>query len=599
MSPAATPGYEWKTLPWRKLEQMVFKLQKRIFRASQRGNQKTVHRLQRLLTQSWAARCLAVRKVTQDNRGKRTAGVDGVKNLPPAQRLALAAHLPIRPTGRAVRRVWIPKPGKLERRALGIPTLRDRAAQTLVRLALEPEWEARFEPNSFGFRPGRSTHDALEMLFTALCKKPKYVLDADIAACFDRIDHAALLAKLRTAPTLRRAIHGWLKAGVVDGAALFPTDAGTPQGGPLSPLLANIALHGLETHLRAAFPRDRYTKGRVDWGWQPVVVRYADDFVVLHEDRQVIEQARQLAAQWLAGMGLELKPEKTRISHTLTPHEGHVGFDFLGFTVRQYPVGYHRSGKLRLGFKTWIKPSPASQRRHYTALADAVRCRRTATQDQLIGALNPLIRGWAHYYARSVAQAAFTQMDHRLFGRLLRWARRRHPRKSAAWVVRRYWHTRGANHWVFGPPDGPCLASHASTPIRRHILVRRDASPYDGNWAYWASRLGRHPELPPSKARLLKRQQGRCAWCGRYFIEQKELMEIDHRLPRSRGGSNAASNRQLLHAHCHAAKTAVDGSRCPRPNEVSRTRTGHRGAVCGETRTHGFEGERGAARPLA
>src|SRR3954468_8052587 len=328
MSPA-TPGYEWKALPWRKLERTVFKLQNRIFRASQRGDQKIVHRLQRLLIQSWAARCLAVRTVTQDNRGKRTAGVDGVKNLPPLQRLALAAHLPIRPTGRTVRRVWIPKPGKPERRALGIPTLRDRAAQTLVRLALEPEWEAQFEPNSFGFRPGRSTHDALEMLFTALCKKPKYVLDADIAACFDRIDHTALLAKLRTAPTLRRAIHGWLKAGVVDGAALFPTDAGTPQGGPLSPLLANIALHGLETHLRAAFPRNRYTQGRVDWGWQPVVVRYADDFVVLHEDRRVIEQVRHLAAQWLAGVGLELKPAKTRISHTLTPHDGRVGFDFL------------------------------------------------------------------------------------------------------------------------------------------------------------------------------------------------------------------------------------------------------------------------------
>jgi len=160
---------------------------------------------------------------------------------------------------------------------VGIPTLRDRAAQTLVRLALEPEGEARFEPNSFGFRPGRSAHDAIEMLFTALCKKPKYVLDADIAACFDRIDHTALLAKLRTAPTLRRAIHGWLKAGVVDGAALFPTEAGTPQGGPLSPLLANIALHGLETHLRTAFPRDRHQAGRVDWGWRPAVVRYADD----------------------------------------------------------------------------------------------------------------------------------------------------------------------------------------------------------------------------------------------------------------------------------------------------------------------------------
>src|SRR5688572_29754496 len=266
--------------------------------------------------------CLAVRKVTQDNRGKRTAGVDGVKNLMPTQRLALAAALPIRPTGRAVRRVWIPKPGKPERRPLGIPTLRDRAAQTLVRLALEPEWEARFEPNSFGFRPGRSTHDAIEMLFTAICKKPKYVLDADIAACFDRIDHPALLARLDTYPALRRAIRGWLRADVLDGAEMFPTEAGTPQGGPLSPLLANVALHGLETAICTAFPRDRYAAGRVDWGWRPIVVRYADDFVVVHEDRDVIEQARQIAAQWLASVGLELKPEKTRIGHTLHPIDG-------------------------------------------------------------------------------------------------------------------------------------------------------------------------------------------------------------------------------------------------------------------------------------
>jgi RNA-directed DNA polymerase len=579
MSPAVTLGYEWKTLPWRKLERGVFTLQKRIFRASKRGDRRTVHRLQRLLTTSRAARCLAVRKVTQDNRGKRTAGVDGVKNLAPAQRLALAAALPIRPTGRAVRRVWLPKPGTAERRPLGIPTLRDRAAQTLVRLALEPEWEARFEPNSFGFRPGRSAHDAIEMLFTAISKKPKYVLDADIAACFDRIDHPALLAKLRTSPTLRRAIRGWLKAGVLDGVELFPTEAGTPQGGPLSPLLANSALHGLETAIRAAFPRDRYTQGRVDWGWQPLVVRYADDFGVLHEDRAVIEQARQLAARWLASVGLDLKPAKTRIGHTLVPVEGRAGFDFLGFEVRQHRVGRHRSGKLRLGFKTWIRPSKDAQRRHYAALAAAVRRHDGASQAALVGALNPLIRGWAHYYAGAVAKAAFNHLDHRLYRRLFRWGRRRHPGKATAWVVRRYWHTRGANHWVFGAPDGVRLATHASTPIRRHVQVRRDASPYDGDWRYWASRLGRHPELPTSKAILLKRQRGRCAWCGRYFTERGDLLESDHRIPRSHGGPDRIGNRQLLHAHCHDEKTAMDGSHRPRPREVSMTRTDHRGAV--------------------
>src|SRR3954447_26110143 len=191
MSPAATLGYEWQTLPWRKLERGVCKLQTRIFRASQRGDRQTVHRLQRLVIQSWAAQCLAVRKVTQDNRGKKTAGVDGVKDLAPGQRLRLARDLATMPRAKPVRRVWIPKPGKAEQRPLGIPTMRDRAAQTLARLALEPEWEARFEPNSYGFRPGRSCHDAIEAIFGAIKHKAKYALDADIAACFDRIDHAA------------------------------------------------------------------------------------------------------------------------------------------------------------------------------------------------------------------------------------------------------------------------------------------------------------------------------------------------------------------------------------------------------------------------
>lgn len=235
MSTAAAPVYEWNTLPWKHYEQQVFKLQKRIYQASRRDDVITVHRLQRLLCRSWAARCLAVRRVTQDNRGKQTAGVDGVKNLTPRHRLDLAHTLTLTMPAQPVRRVWIPKPGTADQRALGIPTLRDRATQTLVRLALEPEWEARFEPNSFGFRPGRSCHDAIQKVFANTCQKPKYVLDADIAACFDRIDHDALLQKLHTYPTLRRAIHGWLTAGILDSEQLFPSEAGTPQGGALTP----------------------------------------------------------------------------------------------------------------------------------------------------------------------------------------------------------------------------------------------------------------------------------------------------------------------------------------------------------------------------
>lgn len=274
MSAADVPAYEWKDLPWREIERRVFKLQKRIYRASGRGDVKAVHRLQRLLMKSWSARCLAVRRVTQDNQGKKTAGVDGVKSLTPPQRLEMTRELELSRRAQPTRRVWIPKPGKAEKRPLGIPTMHDRAAQALTKLALEPEWEAKFEAGSYGFRPGRSCHDAVAAIFSSISHQAKYVLDADIAKCFDRIEHQALLNKLATFPKLRRAIRAWLKAGVMDGGELFPTEEGTPQGGVVSPILANIALHGLEEAITAAFPQ--HQKGEVVTQ-RPAVIRYADD----------------------------------------------------------------------------------------------------------------------------------------------------------------------------------------------------------------------------------------------------------------------------------------------------------------------------------
>src|SRR4028118_133308 len=241
---------EWRDIPWKKLEKCVFKLQKRIYRAASRGDVKTVRKLQKTLMRSWSAKCLAVRRVTQDNQGKKTAGVDGIKSLSPVQRLALVKRLKISRKASPLRRVWIPKPGTDEKRGLGIPTTHDRALQALVKLALEPEWEARFEPNSYGFRPGRSCHDAIGAIFNAVSQKSKYVLDADIAKCFDRINHKALLEKLNTFPTIRRQVRAWLQAGVMDGKELFPTREGTPQGGVISPLLSNIALHGMEYRIK-------------------------------------------------------------------------------------------------------------------------------------------------------------------------------------------------------------------------------------------------------------------------------------------------------------------------------------------------------------
>jgi RNA-directed DNA polymerase len=271
MNAASPPAYEWKEIPWKEIEVSVHKLQKRIYRASKSENIVKVRKLQRLLVSSWSATCLAGRRVTQDNQGKKTAGVDGVKNLSPRQRLDLVKSLKIGCKAAPVRRVWIPKPGKDEKRPLGIPTMRDRATQTLVKLALEPEWEVKFEPNSYGFRPGRSCWDAIKQIHTCINQKPKWVLDADIAKCFDRINHQALLDKIDTFPRLRRQIRAWLQAGIMDGDALFPSEEGTPQGGAISPLLANIALHGLEKVAEKAF---QYT--RKGWYYPINVIRYAD-----------------------------------------------------------------------------------------------------------------------------------------------------------------------------------------------------------------------------------------------------------------------------------------------------------------------------------
>ena len=557
MTTAETPMDRWNTIPWKKMERNVYKLQKRIYQASQRGDIKTVRQLQRLLSKSQSAKLLAVRKVTQDNQGKKTAGVDGVKSLVPSQRLALAESLTIGQKAKPVRRVWIPKAGTDEQRPLGIPTMADRAGQALVKCVLEPEWEARFEPNSYGFRPGRSCHDAIEAIFTAIAHKPKYVLDADIAKCFDRIDQTALLNTLNTSPRLRRQLKAWLTAGVLDDESWYPTEKGTMQGGVISPLLANVALHGLETVITKRFPRSNSR------GFNPPnVIKYADDFVILHADREIIEQCQQVAVEWLKEMGLELKPSKTCITHTLTVAQGKPGFDFLGFNIRQYPAGKTKSGKDcrgRLhGFKTYIKPSKAAIQSHVAKLRQTFKQYRNAPQAALIKTLNPIIIGWSNYYAHGASSQVFKYLDNVVYSMLWSWATYRHPKKNKHWIARKYWRVDEGQGWIFRPAAGGSrLARHAKTPIRRHIKVQGRRSLYDGDWVYWSKRLGRHPEVAPRVAKLLKAQQGKCQECGLYFLVG-EKMEVDHIIPKQMGGNDALYNLQLLHQHCHHVKTARD-----------------------------------------
>ena len=430
----------------------------------------------------------------------------------------------------------------------------DRAHQALAKLALEPEWEACFEPNSYGFRPGRSAHDAVAAIYNEIVSKPKYVLDADIRSCFDQIAHPALLSKLHTFPAMRRTIAAWLKAGVLEEEGFLPTESGAPQGGILSPLLANIALHGMEHEVNQVLGSYRAS---------PHLIRYADDLVIFHPTLDGVLAAKERLEAWLGEIGLELKPSKTRVTHTLSPVEGNVGFDFLGFTVRQYPVGRTHSGKTQhgqpLGFKTIITPSKESLNRHRRMVGELIRGQRSVPQDALIALLNPVIRGWANYFRTVVSSQAYAACDSHLVRTLLRWTKRRHPRKSRGWVFHRYWRTHASRKWTFATSEGVRLRWHTDTAIRRHVKVHGSASPFDGKLLYWSQRLKRHPLTGTLVGGLLERQKGRCAWCRRHFMDG-EAWEVDHYIPRHLGGSDRSSNMQLLHRHCHHQKTAVDGS---------------------------------------
>jgi RNA-directed DNA polymerase len=550
---------EWKDINWRKAERLTFKLQKRIFRASERGDVKAVRKLQKTLIRSWSAKALAVRKVTQDNQGKKTAGVDGIKKLTPKQRLTLTNGLNITGKSKPTRRVMIPKANSNELRPLGIPTMNDRALQTLVKQALEPEWEAKFEPNSYGFRPGRSCHDAIDAIYLSIRSKAKYVLDADISKCFDRINHKTLLAKVNTYPTLSRQIKTWLKAGVIDQEVFIPTNEGTPQGGTISPLLANIALHGMEERIKEYAETLRGTRQHNRQSLN--LIRYADDFVIIHENLEVIKDCQKIIEEWLGDMGLELKLSKTRLTHTLETTEEEKGFEFLGFHIQQHKVGNYISASTtngnKLGFNTIIKPSKKKIQAHLRHIGDVIDAHKTAPQAALISKLNPIIRGWSNYYSTVVSKETFKRLDHLIYEKLRAWAlyrgKRGHINKD------KYWRTVGDQNWCFSTEDGIKLTTHASTPIVRHTKVKGTVSPYNGDWNYWSKRRGEYPGTPSRVSKLIKKQKGKCTHCGLNFTSE-DLLEVDHIIPKSKGGRDTHSNLQLLHRHCHDTKTASDGS---------------------------------------
>lgn len=523
---ASCDWQSWTTIPWDVANQYVRRLQARISKAALEEDWRGVKRLQRLLVRSTSGKALAVRRVTE-NQGKRTPGVDKVlwstagSKWRAVQSLTTVGYKPS-----PLRRIHIPKANG-GKRPLGIPTMRDRAMQALHWLALDPVAETHADLNSYGFRSHRSTADALTQCMNALNRSgsPEWVLEGDIKGCFDNIDHQWLMENV---PMDRGVLSGWLKAGFVERSRLFPTEAGTPQGGIISPVLANLTLDGLERTLKSAFPR----RAKLNF------IRYADDFIVTAVSKELLEtKVKPLIAEFLATRGLTLSETKTVITHAAD------GFDFLGFRVRKFKDFLH------------VGPSPASTKRLYAKVSAMLRRLRTAKQGDVIRALNPIISGWANYHRTMMASRTFAVMDHRIFWALWRWARRRHPNKGARWVRRRYFRTSGKRQWVF--TDGAStLMWLASFTKRRHIKIRSDANPYDpADEGYFDTVLQRRMLATLAGRRKLNwlwsRQQGVCRRC-RGKITKTTGWHIHHRIWRSLGGSNRMDNLELLHPTCHA-----------------------------------------------
>ena len=571
-----TNTVEWDDINWRKVEKYVYKLQKNIYAASRRGEIRKVRQLQKTLMSSWSNKVLAVRRITQDNRGKKTAGVDGIKSLSPKARMKLVGQLKIKGKSKPTRRVWIPKPGKEEKRPLGIPTIYDRALQAVLKNALEPEWEAIFEASSYGFRPGRSCHDAIKHIKSTIQQKPKYVLDADIAKCFDKINHTALLQKLEYTGKVRQQIKAWLKSGVIDQEAFTATSEGTPQGGTVSPLLSNIALHGMinmiKEYAKTLILRDK--NGEKISPSRSVksltLIRYADDFLVFHNNLEVIYKCRDLISLWLKDIGLELEPSKTRIAHTLNPNlseDGKAGFDFLGHHIQQFPIGVHSSARDAWGnllrFRTLIIPSKEACKKHQKKIKEVIDKYRHDKQEKLISELNPIIRGWANYYSNSDASTTgvFTKQDNLVYLKLRAWGIRRCKNLNEA--HKKYWIKIKENNWVFAAKEGNSkpyrLLSHGEigSSSTKYVKVKGEVSPFDGNSVYWSTRMGRNPDMSYRKSNLLKAQKGICSWCNLRFHEG-DILEEDHIIATALGGNNSYDNLQLLHGHCHDEKTAFD-----------------------------------------
>ena len=534
----------WHTIEWQAVHEQVHRLQSRIVKATKEGRWGKVKALQHLLTHSFSGKALAVKRVTE-NTGQRTPGVDRERWSTPQKKMVAVQSLKQKGyQPRPQKRIFIPKANG-KKRPLGILTMRDRAMQALYLLALDPVAETLADPHSYGFRKDRSPADAIERCFKIFVAKEaaQYILEGDIQSCFDEISHQWLKSHI---PMEKGILHKWLKAGFVYQKKLFPTDKGTVQGGPISPVLANLTLDGLEKKLTEVFPPKAVKAGKLLY--KVHLVRFADDFIISGSSKELLEkEVKPVVEAFLQERGLKLSQEKTRLTHI------NQGFDFLGQNIRKYPNG-----------KLLIKPAKAKVKVFMAKVRELIKTHSSISAGKLIVKLNPVIRGWANYHRHVVSKKTFNELSSAIFRAIWRWVRRRHTHKHWHWRKQRYFKSIGLRNWVFfgkvagkeGQVKEVELFNLAGVAIKRHTIVKSEANPYDRQWEeYFDQRLSLkwlNSTLNNRKKliRLWREQEGNCPICQEK-ITKESGWNLHHVIFRVNGGTDKANNLLLLHPNCH------------------------------------------------
>lgn len=559
----------WHTINWYQVNKVVTKLQARIVKAQKKGQTNKVKSLSRILTRSFSGKATAVKQVTS-NDGAKTPGVDGIIWKTPNQRADAIGQLTQKGyKAKPLRRVYIDK-GNGKKRPLGIPTMRDRAMQALYLLALDPVAECTADEYSFGFRKKRSCFDAVDICFKSLSRKnsSQWILEGDIKGCFDNISHNWLLTNI---PMEKRMLRKWLKAGHVEKNSFYRPEDGTPQGGIISPVLANMTLDGLENLLYKRFKKKwRYNRKEI-WGThfltqnpQMNFIRYADDFVITCNSKELLEKkVIPVVKEFMKERGLMLSPEKTLVTNI------NDGFDFLSFNIRKY------------GKKLLIKPSKKSVKKIKSGIKDIISNNKTVPAHKLIEMLNPKLRGWCNYHKHVVSKATFKSIENYCWQRIWKWTERRHSKKKKNWICNKYYTSIGKRNWIFfgDRPDG--IRRYIFFPTRvkivRHVAVVKDSNPYDPKWReYFDERDNSTVKSSLQCSQIVKKlwskQKGICPLCGTRLGTGAEWgvyecpSHIHHVQTRKNSGSDEVDNLMLLHANCHRSKHAIERTDVPGDN---------------------------------